>query len=178
MAWLGLPGLESHSKSPVSQGVARSGSAMEAVGQNNSYQCDRCGSTNVVAAPVIYGQGTRTYSGTFNSGNSKSQAAIGAAPPNPRGYARPIFLWGFGIVFACFWGFAGFRAIARFPQTAGTSERSITLLVVVALVCLIGLILNFYRIARYNREVYPRLHWNWEHTYICRRCGRSLLISS
>lgn len=160
------------------QGVARQGPVMEAVRQNNSYQCDRCGSPNVVAASVIYEQGTRTYSGTFNSGISKSQAAVATTPPIPRGYVRPLLLWGFGIVFACFWGIAGVRAIARFPQTAGTSERYVTLLFAVALVCFIGLGLNFYRIARYNREVYPQLRWNWEHTYICRRCGRSLLIPS
>lgn len=131
-----------------------------------------------MAAPVVYEQGTRTYSGTFNSGISKSQAAIAAEPPNPRGYGRALFLWGFGIVFACFWAVAGIRAIGRFPQTAGTSERSVIVLVAVALVCFIGLVLNFSRIARYNREVYPRLRWNWEHTYICRRCGSTLLIPS
>ena len=41
-----------------------------------------------------------------------------------------------------------------------------------------GMVFSLRRIARYNREVYPRLHWNWEHTYICRRCGRSRLIPS
>lgn len=151
---------------------------MESVRQSNSYQCDRCGSTNVVAASLVYEQGTRTYSGTFNSGISKSQAAVAAEPPNPRGYARPLFLWGFGIMFASFWGVAGVRAIVRFPYTAGTSERSVALFAAVAIACLVGLVLNFLRIARYNREVYPRLQWNWEHTYICRRCGRSLLIPS
>lgn len=151
---------------------------MGAVIQKNSYQCDRCGSTNVVAAPVIYEQGTRTYSGTFNSGISKSQSAVAAEPPNTRGYARPLFLWGLGMVFACFWGAAGVRAIVRFPHSAGISERSVTFFGVLAAVCLVGLISHFFRIARYNREVYPRLHWNWEHTYICKRCGRSLLISS
>jgi hypothetical protein len=33
-------------------------------------------------------------------------------------------------------------------------------------------------VVHFNREVYPPLHWNWEHTYICRRCGNSQLISS
>lgn len=43
---------------------------------------------------------------------------------------------------------------------------------------LAGMVFNLRRVARYNREVYPRLHWNWEHTYICRRCGRFRLIPS
>jgi hypothetical protein len=44
--------------------------------------------------------------------------------------------------------------------------------------CAGGMLLSFRRIARYNREVYPRLHWNWEHTYFCRRCGKLRLIPS
>jgi hypothetical protein len=31
-------------------------------------------------------------------------------------------------------------------------------------------------LAHYNREVYPRPCWNWEHTYICRRCGKFRLV--
>ena len=44
------------------------------------------------------------------------------------------------------------------------------------LICCLGMSLSVRRIARYNREVYPRLQWNWEHTYICQRCGNSQLI--
>jgi cytochrome bd-type quinol oxidase subunit 2 len=34
------------------------------------------------------------------------------------------------------------------------------------------------KISRYNRDIYPKLHWNWAHTYMCRRCGKSSLIPS
>lgn len=162
----------------MSQGVARSERAMEFVSQNNSYQCDKCGTTNIVAAPVLYQQDTRTYSGTFNSGTSQSYSAQAVAPPNRRGYARTFLLWGFGIFFASFWGVAGLRAIARYPSTAESSERTVVGFEVVALACVIGMVLSFRRIARFNWEVYPQLHWQWEHTYVCRRCGRSLLIPS
>ena len=43
---------------------------------------------------------------------------------------------------------------------------------------LAGLVINLRKVAHYNREVFPRLHWNWEHTYICRRCGKFRLIPS
>jgi hypothetical protein len=43
---------------------------------------------------------------------------------------------------------------------------------------LAGLVFNLRKIARYNRDIYPRLRWNWEHTYICRRCGKFSLIPS
>ena len=151
---------------------------MEFVAQTNSYRCDKCGTANIVAAPVLYQQGTRAYSGTFNSGTSQSYSAQAVAPPNPRGYARTFLLWGFGIFFASFWGIAGLRAAARYPNSAESSERTVACFAVLALVCVIGMIFNFRRIARYNREVYPQLHWQWEHTYICRRCGQSLLIPS
>lgn len=178
LAPLGSPGLESHSESPVPQAVTRSGPAMEAVRQNNSYQCDRCGSTNVVAAPVIYEQGTRRYSGTFNSGISKSQAAIGAAPPDTRSYRRPLLMWGAGLCFTLFWGFAGLARLLEHSQSGSALQRVVTVLFLAGVLCLGGMLLSFRRVARYNREVYPQLHWQWEHTFICRRCGRSLLIPS
>ena len=154
------------------------GPQMEAVGRNNSYQCDRCGSTNVVAAPVIYEQGTRTYSGTFNSGISKSQAAIGAAPPDARSYRRPLLLWGTGLCFSLFWGFAGLTRLLEHSQTSSALQTVVTVLFLAGVLFLGGMLLSLRRVARYNREVYPQLHRQWEQTFICRRCGRSLLISA
>jgi hypothetical protein len=151
---------------------------MASVLQLNPYQCDQCGTTNIVAAPVLYQQGTRTFSGIFNSGTSQSYSAQAVAPPNPRGYARPLLLWGFGILFTCFWGVAGLQAVARHPNSLGTLERPITFLLILAVACLIGVILNLLRIAHYNRDVYPRLRWDWEHTYVCRRCGKLRVILS
>lgn len=48
-----------------------------------------------------------------------------------------------------------------------TLGDTVAIFLLLGLMCLGGMFLNFRRIARYNREVYPRLHWNWEHTYIC-----------
>lgn len=178
MARLEQPGLESQSESPVPHDVTRSGSAMGAVGQNNSYQCDRCGSTNVVAAPVIYEHGTRKYFGTFNSGISKSQAAIGAAPPHERSYRRPLLLWGIALGFSLFWGFAGLGRLLGHSQPGSALQKVVTVLFIAGVLCLGGMLLSFRRVAGYNREVYPQLYWKWEHTFICRRCGRSSLISA
>src|SRR3954470_2572444 len=70
------------------------------VEQQTPYQCDRCGAMNVVAAPVVYQQGTHTYSNRFGSGTSQSASAKVVTPPTPRRYVRPLFLWGFGILFS------------------------------------------------------------------------------
>src|SRR5260370_35678557 len=67
---------------------------MGTVVEQTPYQCDQCGGTNVVAAPVIYQQGTHTYSTRFSSGTTQSSSAHAAAPPDPRSYKRPILFWG------------------------------------------------------------------------------------
>ena len=91
---------------------------MASVSQLNPYQCDQCGTANIVAAPVLYQQGTRTYSGTFNSGTSQSFSAQAAAPPDPRGYGRPLLLWGIPICFTFFWGFVGLVGILEHSKSA------------------------------------------------------------
>ena len=151
---------------------------MASVSQMNPYQCDQCGTANIVAAPVLYQQGTHTYSTKFYSGETQSFSAQAVKPPVLRRYTRPLFLWGFGIFFAVFWGSAGLRAIARNPGSLGVVEGPIGFLVCFGLICFVGMILSFRKIARYNRESYPRLYWNWEHTYVCRRCGKFRLIPS
>jgi hypothetical protein len=151
---------------------------MASVSQASPYQCDQCGTTNIVAAPLLYEQGTRTYSGPFHSGISQSYTAQAVAPPNPRGYGRPLLLWGIPICFTFFWGFAGLGRILDHPTSRASLENSVAVLLLLGVACVGGMLLRFRSIARYNREVYPRLYWNWEHTYICRRCGRSLFIPS
>ena len=151
---------------------------MASVSELNPYQCDQCGTTNIVAAPLLYEQGTRSYSGPFHSGISQSHSAQAAAPPNPRGYGRPLLLWGIPIYFTFFLGLVGLSGILEHPRSIATSGNIVAGLLILGVACIGGMLLKFRKIARYNREVYPRLYRNWEHTYICRRCGRSLLIPS
>jgi hypothetical protein len=150
---------------------------MAALAQQNLYQCDQCGTSNIVAVPLLYQQGTRTYSGPLHQGNSQSYASQVAAPPRPKSYARPLFLWGFAIYFFGFWTYAGFSAHFKYPNDSGLTYPIVSLLLL-GLACLGGLGLNLRRVSRYNREVYSQLHWDWEHTYQCRRCGRFLVIPS
>lgn len=151
---------------------------MVSVSQLNPYQCDQCGTANIVAAPVLYEQGTRAYSGPFHSGTSQSYSALAAAPPDPRGYGRPLLLWGIPICFTFFWGFAGLGRILGHPGSAARLGDTVVVFLLLGVASIAGMLLNFRKIALYNREVYPRLRWNWEHTYICRRCGKPRLIPS
>lgn len=149
---------------------------MASTSQNNSYQCDQCGAANIVVAPLLYQQGTRTYSGPFYSSVSQSHSAQAVAPPKPRGYIRPFLLWGFWILLFSILFLVNFSLIFTHPRAAilGTTAMFAFL----DIVFIAGLLINLRRVARYNREVYSRLYWNWEHTFVCRRCGRSLVISS
>lgn len=150
---------------------------MASVSQRNSYQCDQCGTSNIVAAPVLYEQGTRTYSGPFHSGMSQSYSALAAAPPVPRGYGRPLLFWGIPICFTFFWGSVGLIGILSRSKSAAELGNTVAILLLFGVACIGGMLLSFRRIARYNREVYSRLYWNWEHTYLCRRCGKVLFIA-
>src|SRR5947209_1446144 len=58
--------------------------------QQTDYQCDQCGATNIVAASVIYSQGTHSFSRRFSAGTTQSSSARAAAPPRARGYFRPF----------------------------------------------------------------------------------------
>jgi hypothetical protein len=150
---------------------------MASVSQFKPHQCDQCGTTNIVAAPVLYQQGTRTYSGTFYSGTSQSLSAQSVAPPLPRRYIWPVLSWGFMILFLSLWTFVGVWSILDLPKITIVRVDLAAVFLVLDSASLTGLLFNLRKIAHFNREVYPRLLWNWEHTYLCRRCGKVLLIA-
>ena len=151
---------------------------MGTVLQQTPFQCDQCGATNIVAAPIVYQQGTHTYSTRFGTGTTQSFFAQAAVPPSPRGYVRPIVLWGPVILIFSAWTIAGGVSIAEHPLTSALHVQTVFIFLFFGLASFAGLLLAITKIARYNREVLPRLRWNWEHTYICRRCGKSQLIFS
>ena len=150
---------------------------MASVHQQNPYRCDQCGTPDIIAIPLLYQQGTRAYSGPLYSGSSQSYSARAAAPPRAQSYARPLFLWGFAIYGACFLAYGGFSAHLKHPNDASLASL-ISLFLFLGLAAVVGLLLNLRRISRYNRQVYPRSLWDWEHTYRCRRCGNLQLIPS
>jgi len=149
---------------------------MGTVHEQTAYQCERCGANDIVAAPLVYQQGTHAYSTRFSSGTSQSLSAKAAAPPLPRRYTGRVIIWGIGVLFSIFWGSAGLRAIARDAHSRGDVEGPLEFILALGLVCFLGMLLSIRKIARYNREVYPRLWRNWERTYFCGRCGNSQFI--
>jgi hypothetical protein len=166
------------SKDPALQAVARSGAKrMASIARLNPYRCDQCGTPDIVAAPILYQQGTRTYSSMFSTGTSQSHFAQTVSPPNPRGYGRPFLLWGIPICFTFFWGVVGLDRILGHPSSMRTLGNPVAILLLLGIACVGGMFLNFRRINLYNREIYPGLLWIWEHTYVCRRCGKVLFVT-
>ena len=144
----------------------------------NSYRCDQCGTPEIVAVPVLYQQGTRSFSGLFNHGTSQSYSAQAAAPPRARGYVRPFLLWGFFVVLFSISSFFDLSALLARPTIPTTEIEIAGIFLSLWLASVGGLAWSLRRIYRYNHDIYPQLHWNWTHTYMCRRCGRFNLIPS
>jgi hypothetical protein len=151
---------------------------MTSVSQLNPYHCDQCGTANIVAAPVLYQQGTHTYSTRFRSGTTQSFSAQAVTPPRPRGYLRPMLGWGPAVIIFFVWTVVGISSTYEHSMTSALRPSAVSVFLFFGAASLVGMGLSLRNVARYNREVYPRLQWNWEHTYICKRCGRLNLISS
>jgi len=146
--------------------------------QQNSYRCNQCGTPEIVAVPVLYQAGTRTFSGVFNHGVSQSYSAQTAAPPRARGYVRPILLWGFFVVLFSISSFFDLSALVERHTMSATETEIAAIFLSLWLMSLGGLAWSLRRTYRYNHDVYPQLHWNWAHTYMCRRCGKFNIIPS
>jgi hypothetical protein len=145
---------------------------------HNSYRCDQCGTPEIVAVPVLYQQGTRSFSGLFNHGTSQSYSAQLATPPKPKGYVLPILLWGFAVTLFSISSFFDLNALLTRPTIPATEVGIAAIFLSLWLASVGGLVWSLRRIYRYNHDAYPKLHWNWEHTYMCRRCGKFNLIPS
>lgn len=152
--------------------------AMATLSQPTPYRCNQCGTGEIVAAPLLYQQGTRTFSSTFIHGTSQSFSAQIAAPPRPRGYIRAFVLWGFAICVLLAWSYAGLSSILEHPATTAMGGNVVAIFMLLCLISVAGLLLNLRRIFRYNHEIFPQLQSDWEHTYMCRRCGKTRLIPS
>lgn len=150
---------------------------MATVQQLTPYHCDQCGTPEIVAVPLIYQQGTHTYSNRFGWGSSQSHSAQAVAPPRPRSYFRPFLLWGVPTFLFLLWSYAGGSAILEHHKVRGTAQGEVAVFLLLGLACLGGLFLGVIRIFVYNRKAYPKAHWEWEHTYMCRRCGSLSLIT-
>ena len=168
------PGLKCSSRRDMSDlpKTSARGNAMATSVAQQAYQCDQCGNPDIVAVPLLYQQGTRTFSGVFNRGVSQSVAAQTLSPPRTRRYAIRAFAWGMVVVLCLLWGCTALRAFLL----DGTHSASLSSITVVTLLLCMGAIIGMFRsmrkIYRYNHDIYPELEAKWAHSFMCRRCGK------
>ena len=120
------------------------------------FQCDQCGNPDIVAVPLFYQEGTRTFSGIFSRGVSQSVAAQALAPPRRRSYARRLLPWMFAVVFTTIATSFDLNTFVRRPAFS-ISEAGLSLIFSLSLASVWGLTRGFLRTLRYNREVYSKL---------------------
>ena len=149
---------------------------MAASAQQHTYQCAQCGTSEIVALPVVYQQGTRSFSGLLNHGVSQSLSAQAVAPPEPRGYLRRLLPWGFGVILLTVTTFFEMSAYLHRSEHPASETLIALIFLLVWAGAVLGMLRSLSSIARYNREVYPKLHSDWAHTYMCRRCCNLSLI--
>ena len=152
------------------------GQKMATLAAQQAYQCAECGNPDIVAVPMIYQQGTRTFSGIFNRGVSQSVAAQQMAPPRPRTYFRVVAVWGALVLLSLLWTVTSVAALTR-PQKTSMALFEVTILSsALLLVTAVGLFRSAYAVYRYNRETYRRLLAGWSHSFMCKRCGKLSLV--
>ena len=141
------------------------------------YQCDQCGNADLTAVPLLYQQGTRTFSGVFSRGESQSVAAQTLAPPRPRRYTLLAFVWGCGVTVCLLWTTTALRAMLRGGAHSISLLEATAIFLVFCAGTVLGMLRSMRRVYHYNHEVYPKLASEWAHSFMCRRCGKLQLIS-
>ena len=93
---------------------------MASVLQPNPYQCDQCGTTNIVAAPVLYQQGTRTFSGTIQFGNEPILFSTGRRAAASSRISTTAHCSGGSDIFllSFLWAFVGFWSILDLSKSS------------------------------------------------------------
>ena len=141
------------------------------------YQCDQCGNADIVAVPLLYQQGTRTFSGIFSRGVSQSVAAQTFSPPRPRSYSLRALVWGFSTAVCLLWGSTALRALLRDGARSTALLGVTTIFLIFCVGTLVGMFRSMSKIYRYNHEVFPKLESEWSQSFVCRRCGKLQRIS-
>jgi len=167
------PPLPTQSRAPTSPISAPS---QAPVGAHDGWCCPQCGSEETQSASIIYRGGTSTVKttsrhravtftpsghlmpvvGSSNTeGVQQTQLAAMAAPPARRNKAAAI--WG-GLV-------AGI-VLSIFLPPCGLPLAALTIVA--------GVITSI-QDSKFNREVWPGLHAEWERKWMCHRCGHVFL---
>lgn len=149
---------------------------------NDRFFCPNCNSDNIQSFKIAYHSGVSTSShstvgvgysnGGFGVGTAEttgvsvSNLSQSVAPPEKKGYLKNFFI---GYLIVC--------VITYFIKLICESAVGRTFIVIdyFAIACLLYW---FYKeIYCWNRDIYPKLLYQWNHSYICLRCGHRFIIN-
>ena len=147
----------------------------------NAYVCPYCQSENIQSYNIAYaggfsnvngvttgvgiGAGGRVGVGIGNTvGTQQTALSMMAKPPMKKSIGKYIFKWSLTIQI----GLVFLLMITRL------SKHDSSLIIYFDAYAL--LIYKTYKRYVWNRDTYPGLRRDWEHTYVCLRCGNSFLL--
>lgn len=131
--------------------------------------CPSCNSTDIRKLAVVYNEGishgTVKVSGSFATGYAVHQTGLSriAAPPQKRGYGRPILLTIllYILLRVLLDWLIGFRSLQKIPG----NEIVMQLLFWGPIIAIV--VMRF----RYNHSTYPEKFRDWQNRFMCQRCG-------
>lgn len=160
----------------------------------SKYACPNCESENVMRFSVAYQEGTRQIDARIYQvgvqgnewgaavgkakGTSQSLQAMNVAPPEKKKIASYLIDGIFGLFFVpSFVAVIPFFVLTKIighsfkMRPSVVSAFLLTLYVLAVIWYCVYFAKHFYKRIQWNRNVYPRLYDDWQHTYYCRRCG-------
>jgi hypothetical protein len=154
---------------------------------NSHYQCPSCHSEDIVRYPALYIGETSNLDlktsavgiGSISTkGTSQTIAADWARPPEKKKTVRNVII---GLLLTPICGFTLLAILYySFPAAQGIFSQSgllPDLLVFLPFILfLAGTIFIGVANHRWNKYVYPKNLDSWQHTYYCKRCGRTFLL--
>lgn len=173
------------------QGMIQNNPIPNVVTGEQQFCCPQCHSDNIQRYEIIYNQNVSssshtttgvgtTFGGNFGAGvattTGTSVTALGetVAPPSPKPTA--FITLKAGCLFLLFGGLI--IAIVVTIIASITSSNTLGELITTALI--IGLIVYRYKVIqdnkRWNREIYPQLVNEWQHSYMCMKCGHRFVL--
>ena len=92
------------------------------------------------------------------------------SPPTKWSYWTTLKVWFAGLIVVWFVG------IALTPANAYKAKEFTREFVWAMDAYLAALVFFAWFVWRYNRHIFPAKRRNWDHSFLCRRCGNTLLI--
>ena len=148
-------------------------------------ECPVCHSTNLVKVSLAYEQGLSGYQGqsrsrglvlgtgglgfwggrTMSTGTSQARLSARLSPPSRWSYWTTLKVWLAGLLVLCFVGGT------LTPENAYKAREFIHELTWALDAYSGALVFAGWLVWRYNRRIFPVKRRNWDHSFLCRRCG-------